>query len=199
MCIMRSTLGKCWSPWPPARSLGTAGAVVDLKDLPVHLRTDAIKIAQGSGAANVSSGFLACGSPGEVANAPMLGHNFRAFQYISLGKSAENKADENYDCNNFYRQQGSTHKQAIWATLALHGRDQLRQRMAWALSQIFVVAVNDASEDMANERSLAFYDIFVRSAFGNFRYHCGTLSRWQACTNCTETALSSCAKASIVQ
>ena len=125
---------------------------MDLKDLPVHLRTDAIKIAQGSGAANVSSGFLACGSSGEVVNAPMLGHNFRSFQYISFGKSAENKADENYDRNNL-------HKQAIWATLAKHGRDQLGQPKAWALSQIFVVAVNDAPEDMANERWLEFYDI----------------------------------------
>ena len=170
MCIARSTLGKCWSPWPPSRSLGTDGAVVDLKDLPVHLRTDAIKIAQGSGAANVSSGFLACGSPGEVVNAPMLGHNFRSFQYISFGKSAENKADENFDGNNL-------HKQAIWATLAVHGRDQLRQRMAWALSQIFVVALNDASEDIANERWLAFYGIFVRSAFGNFRDIIAAISR----------------------
>ncbi len=159
---MRSTLGKCWSPWPPARSLGTKGAVVDLKDLPVHLRTDATKISQGSGAANVSSGFLACGSPEEVANAPMLGHNFRAFQYISFGKSAGNKADENF---------------VTRTTLAMHGRDQLRQRMAWALSQIFVVAVNDASKDMAKERGLAFYDIFVRRTFGNFMDIIAALSR----------------------
>ena len=59
----------------------------------------------------------------------------------------------------------------------MHGRDQLGHRMAWALSQIFVVAINDASEDIANERWLAFYGIFVRSAFGNFRDIMAAISR----------------------
>ena len=52
--------------------------------------------------------------------------------------------------------------------LAVWGKDQLRQRVAWALSQSLVVnslvSMNSQTEDWVN-----FYDIFVRNAFGNYR------------------------------
>jgi uncharacterized protein (DUF1800 family) len=54
-----------------------------------------------------------------------------------------------------------------WWKLVLASPDQLRQRVAWALSQIFVVGlvgVNDRAEPAAQ-----YYDIFVQEAFGNFR------------------------------
>ena len=44
--------------------------------------------------------------------------------------------------------------------------DQLRQRVAWALSQIFVVAPDDATAQHT-EMYVNYYDIFVRHAFGN--------------------------------
>jgi len=51
--------------------------------------------------------------------------------------------------------------------LAFEAPDQLRQRMAWALAQIFVVAPDDATA-RHTEMYVHFYDIFVRHAFGNF-------------------------------
>jgi uncharacterized protein (DUF1800 family) len=41
--------------------------------------------------------------------------------------------------------------------------------MAWALSQIFVVGEEGSNQASYAERWLAYYDIFVRHAFGNFR------------------------------
>jgi len=55
-----------------------------------------------------------------------------------------------------------------WFTHALWGEDQLRQRVAWALSQIFVVS--DASILFEFPFATAhFYDTLSRHAFGNYR------------------------------
>jgi uncharacterized protein (DUF1800 family) len=58
-----------------------------------------------------------------------------------------------------------THNVAWWK-LALASPDQLRQRVAFALSQIFVIAAEDTNraEPMAQ-----YYDVLAQEAFGNFR------------------------------
>ena len=53
--------------------------------------------------------------------------------------------------------------------IALSAQDQLRQRMAWALSQILVVTSKQVTEDGLSEPYLNYYDIFVRNAFGSYR------------------------------
>lgn len=58
---------------------------------------------------------------------------------------------------------------AFWK-LAIEGDDQLRQRVAFALSEIFVVS--QASSDTLSNHPEAvgyFHDILVRNAFGNYR------------------------------
>jgi uncharacterized protein (DUF1800 family) len=56
----------------------------------------------------------------------------------------------------------------IWFRNVLHGNDQLRQRVAFALSEIMVVsqlgALNDAPFALAD-----YYDVLARNAFGNYR------------------------------
>jgi uncharacterized protein (DUF1800 family) len=66
-------------------------------------------------------------------------------------------------------QYSQANRQAAWWKLALTAPDQLRQRVAFALSQIFVVS--DVNGVLANNsRALAnYYDIMTRGAFGNFR------------------------------
>lgn len=46
---------------------------------------------------------------------------------------------------------------------AITGPDQLRQRVTWGLSQVFVVG------DVGNIRNAAYYDLLAADAFGNFR------------------------------
>lgn len=55
----------------------------------------------------------------------------------------------------------------VWNTVALTAPDQLRHRVAWALSSIFVVTENDISLDDIVEAWAVYYDIFVRHAFGS--------------------------------
>lgn len=56
----------------------------------------------------------------------------------------------------------------VWLRYAVTGQDQLRQRMAWALSQIMVVS--ERSNLAGFPDALASYqDVLSRNAFGNFR------------------------------
>jgi uncharacterized protein (DUF1800 family) len=60
-------------------------------------------------------------------------------------------------------------RQAAWWKIALSSPDQLRQRVAFALSQILVVS-DQNSTLYNNPQGLAnYYDLLVNGAFGNFR------------------------------
>jgi uncharacterized protein (DUF1800 family) len=63
----------------------------------------------------------------------------------------------------------NSNRQIAWWQLSLTAPDQLRQRVAFALSEIFVVSdVNDALANNA-EGAANYYDMLARDAFGNFR------------------------------
>lgn len=55
-----------------------------------------------------------------------------------------------------------------WFDNVLRGNDQLRQRVAWALSQIFVVSQVGALRNLPFATS-DFYDLLARDAFGDYR------------------------------
>ncbi len=57
--------------------------------------------------------------------------------------------------------------------LAIQGNDQLRQRVAWALSQILVVS---AVQLDCNEAMLNYYRILQNNAFGNYRTLMGEIT-----------------------
>lgn len=58
--------------------------------------------------------------------------------------------------------------QTAFARAAIQGTDQLRQRVAFALSQILVASRRDANLENRCLGMADFYDIFVRHAFGNY-------------------------------
>ena len=60
-------------------------------------------------------------------------------------------------------------EKVVWYEAAINADDQLRQRIAWALSQYFVVGEEGSNHPNTTERWTNYYDIFVRNAFGNFR------------------------------
>ena len=57
----------------------------------------------------------------------------------------------------------------VWQNVVLSAPDQLRQRVSWALSQIFTMSSEGFGKDREIEAWTAYYDIFVRNAFGNYR------------------------------
>ncbi len=56
----------------------------------------------------------------------------------------------------------------IWFRNALHGEDQLRQRVAFALSEIFVVSQLGALNARPYSTT-SYYDLLVKNAFSNYR------------------------------
>lgn len=132
--------------------LGRFGDMSLFVDLPNEMRTDEVASYFGEISGLSGSGVVSCGSPGEVANDPTLGHYFTPVH--------EKGTDWGLD-----QQKGD-----VFANVVLTAPDQLRQRVAFALSQVLVV-VDEATRivDDHTEAFVAYHDILVRNAFGNYR------------------------------
>jgi len=63
----------------------------------------------------------------------------------------------------------SSSRQAAWWRIAIKGQDQLRQRVAFALSQIFVISENNEALAGTPTGVATYYDMLARNAFGNYR------------------------------
>ena len=149
--------------WRPS-FLGLYGDVVDFAGLPWETRGPGM--ARFLGATSVSSGrdasaFELCGSPGEVANDPQMGHRYNLFGSVDQGLVKPTELDQEHPAGES--------KSMVWTSIAFEAQDQLRQRIAWALSQIFIVSsVSLSGLSRATEIWAAYYDIFVNNAFGMF-------------------------------
>jgi uncharacterized protein (DUF1800 family) len=60
-------------------------------------------------------------------------------------------------------------RQAAWWKISITGQDQLRQRVAFALSELFVTS--DVASELADQPDglATYYDLLANDAFGNFR------------------------------
>lgn len=68
-----------------------------------------------------------------------------------------------------YERPGGPHRQAAWWHIAVNGPDQLRQRVAFALSQILVISDTNGTVNGWQEGAANYYDILAEESFGNFR------------------------------
>ncbi|MEO0509029.1 MAG: DUF1800 family protein [Verrucomicrobiota bacterium] len=87
--------------------------------------------------------------------------NYHAPRVISLAQRIINEGGEQLTISNFLYS---------WWDINMRGSDMLRQRVAFALSQILVISMvgSDLLED--NPWGLAdYYDVLVKNAFGNYR------------------------------
>ncbi|MBB3045800.1 uncharacterized protein (DUF1800 family) [Litorivivens lipolytica] len=69
------------------------------------------------------------------------------------------------------------YQNSAWFENALQAPDQLRQRVAYALSQILVVSHSEAPLDDRAEALAHYFDILASHAFGNFRELIGDVAR----------------------
>jgi len=81
---------------------------------------------------------------------------------------------ENYPDRDYPRQ---INRIDAWWKGSINAPDQLRQRVAYAMSQIFVVS--DFNNSLANEPKgmVSYYDMLLENAFGNYRDILETISR----------------------
>eukprot|EP01047_Picozoa_sp_COSAG01_P050259 COSAG01_NODE_5062_length_4518_cov_2.300294_2_plen_1028_part_00 len=150
--------------------LGILGATVDFADLPASVQTPELAAFFGSVGTQVSDGSEACGSPGEVANVPTLGHQqwfMRSFSSSEVTDEADRTWTSKAEILRMYYYVET--KRRVFYDVALNAPDQLRQRMAWAMSQIWVVGEENGLTHHEGELWTAWWDIFTRNAFGNMR------------------------------
>jgi Protein of unknown function (DUF1800) len=144
--------------------LGRYGDVVHYYNLPNSLRSqklnDFFKFSPDLINYTDSKGVLVCGSPNEVSNDLTLGGSQArgAFDIFNRDYFTTESVD-------FMKQ-----KRIVWTEVVRLAKDQLRQRVAWALSQLLVVSPGSFVEGEHNTEGLInYYDIFVRHAFGSYR------------------------------
>ena len=116
--------------------VGRFGDSVRFEDLDPELQTTGIADALGVKSTKSTVAFDACGSRAEVANDPLLGNTYyfrddRCFKFSVKRMRRELEFDHVLG-------RGKT---MVWTNVAVKSKDQLRQRVAWALSQIFVLSV----------------------------------------------------------
>eukprot|EP00928_Gymnodinium_smaydae_P088684 TRINITY_DN72747_c0_g1_i1.p1 TRINITY_DN72747_c0_g1~~TRINITY_DN72747_c0_g1_i1.p1 ORF type:complete len:1837 (+),score=303.59 TRINITY_DN72747_c0_g1_i1:299-5512(+) len=151
--------------------IGKLEDVISFRNLPPSLQNPEMATIFEGG---VSLGFAACGSSGEIANDPSLGNQVSFYTRFKDFKDSYfdyvfDDASDDFAYFSRSRSVQGLQKTNVWTMIALHGEDQLRQRMAWALSQIFVVGIPGIGQEDQNERWVNYYDILVRNALGNFR------------------------------
>ena len=83
--------------------------------------------------------------------------------------AAFNNGGQGMPLDGIYPYPGGTHRQAAWWKIALTAPDQLRQRVAFALSEILVVSDQDPTVNTWQEGAANYHDVLVANAFGNFR------------------------------
>jgi len=147
--------------------IGRADQRIKYLSLPSNLKTNGVKRAFGQSAAGTF--WAACGSPNEVGTDGRFGHRFR-FIFSQVGSSVFIDGEDEGRRENHYTKMGRQDGRGrVWMHHAVFAKDQLRQRVAWALAQTFVVsAENSGSNKLNTELYLNYYDIFLRHSFGSF-------------------------------
>ncbi|KAH8095258.1 DUF1800-containing protein [Aureococcus anophagefferens] len=152
--------------------VGTYGDAVPFTSLPATLQTVAVGEAFGAVATYPDEGFEACGSPGEVANDPALGNRYAKWLDRKVVGSGDDPDDrDGLEVTLGYGPSGSANagKQVVWYETALFAADQLRQRCAWALAQVYVVSDGDPPDVL---REISYSPLMARylTFHGNARF-----------------------------
>eukprot|EP00439_Symbiodinium_sp_Y106_P005212 s4135_g1.t1 len=121
--------------------IGKTDSEVRYLDLPTSLKTDSLALALANSTSNSQTLSLACPSPGEVANDPQLGNNMPFYYRFIDFSDLRNDLDFDHPSEHKHSGRPRLPRISAWMNQVARAPDQLRQRMAWALSQILVVGL----------------------------------------------------------
>jgi uncharacterized protein (DUF1501 family)/uncharacterized protein (DUF1800 family) len=146
--------------------IGRLGDDVPFEELLSSVQTLGFAEAMGELVDDTSTHALVevCGSPGEVANQPKLGNRYTMYLFKEYDREMYGRNSLMPDRKMSYYSDTTT----VHMMINLYARDQLVQRLAFALFQIWVVAGLDGNFRFT-ERWLTYNDIMVRHATGNLR------------------------------
>ena len=114
----------------------------------------------------------------DIAHLRKIGYGQWFAEQLAMPATLERPHVENLDAD--VKNPGQRDRIAIWFSNAITAPDQLRQRVAWALSQIFVVSDQGNKLNQDPVALAEFYDTLARDAFGYYdatgAHHAGTYS-----------------------
>jgi uncharacterized protein (DUF1800 family) len=124
-----------------------------------------------------ASRFLAQATmgPNEAATAELMNAGYSGWfeaQFTKPQKSHKTYADERIAAVKAADPNANINQNTFiegWWQQAVQGDDQLRQRVAFALSQHFVISFQDANVGQIPRGVASYYDMLGKNAFGNFR------------------------------
>lgn len=110
-------------------------------------------------------------TPEAIAELRNLGYDYNAWIDREVAKPATYAAPLAVEAKTSGQITSITnaHNRRARNQVMIAGGDQLRQRVAYALSQIFVISDNVSAISNAQEGSSSYYDMLVRDSFGSFR------------------------------
>ncbi|MGH8017611.1 MAG: DUF1800 family protein [Opitutaceae bacterium] len=88
---------------------------------------------------------------------------------LTMSDFAANNAGGRAMVNGVFTRPGGVHRQSAWWQIVVNSEDQLRQRVAFALSEVFVISDENSTVNNWQEGAANYYDILVNGAFGSFR------------------------------
>ncbi len=111
--------------------------------------------------ADVEEFILRGNKPSTFSNDPQFGGNSFQFNTATWAWEPGSIHQNNYPFE--------ANRRREWWTLVLNCRSQLRQRMAFALSEIVVISENDATVDTYHYGAANYWDMLAANAFGSYR------------------------------
>jgi len=111
----------------------------------------------------------------DIARLRSIGYMQWIDQQLAMPASLERPSVQALDAG--VQNPGQSDRRAAWFTIAITGPDQLRQRAAWALSQILVASDQGNKLNQDPVALAEYYDTLARDSFGYFdangAYHAG--------------------------
>jgi uncharacterized protein (DUF1800 family) len=176
-------------------SLGSPSSFSGMKQFKVSLSSPTGSAALGSPSTatiSISGDAAGSGSSGPTNTAAIMGQTAaaRLLEQGTMGATLSTlkaTAAQSYDAwfaaqtaatpsLNAPKFNGGNDWSPSWWDNAIYGNDQLRQRMAFALSEILVISQNGGPIWTQNVALANYYDILVNNALGNYRTLLGEIA-----------------------
>jgi hypothetical protein len=171
--LQQATFGARWdtdgvAPWDPdsieaVEALGYAGWINAQMALPRGPDPETLNLVQQPSASVYALPTSSRQTPNALSNIYYGSGPLASYINEYYTRYPRSVADDDSST------QGDEELWRAWWSTTVKGQDQLRQRMAFALSEIIVVSEDNATLD-ENARAMAqYYDLLYYHAFGNFR------------------------------
>lgn len=124
-------------------------------------QTPSPSLLQLVAAADTEEFILRGNKPVTYSNDPQFGGNAKRWNTTTRAWDTDSIWQNNYPFQ--------VNRRREWWTLALQSKDQLRQRMAFALSQIVVISENNDTVNTYHYGAANYWDMLASNAFGPYR------------------------------